>query len=312
MPAYRLRLELQGPFATPFHSGTLFGHLCWAYRRLFGEPALADWLARLPQAPWAISDALPADHLPRPALRPPPLPENLPAKELEKAKDRSKLAWVPLARWRDLRRNMAAEALQSAASTPALAKRARLAHNTIDRRSGHTPQTAGLWFADEYWPEAGTKLDVYLEVPADHADRAFLRSLFEEVGREGFGRDANLGRGQFRVAEITDEIRWLTDPPNAPGRLWRMSLSHGVLTPNMQRPRYKLAGHFGKLGEAAMGAGVRPWKRPLLLTRPGAVFQPQDAGPFGRWIQGVHQDRKNVGHNGFHFTIPFILAEGAL
>ncbi|MBX5454801.1 MAG: hypothetical protein K6U10_12820 [Acidobacteriia bacterium] len=308
MPAYRLRLELKGPFGTPFNSGTLFGHLCWAYRRRFGEPALEQWLEKLPQAPFAISDAFPADHLPRPALRPPPLPENLPAKELEKAKDRSKLAWIPLSRWRELRRDTTAEALQNAAATPALAKRARLAHNTIDRRSGHTPETAGLWFADEFWPEAGTKLDVYVDVPADQADEALLRDLFEDVGREGFGRDANLGRGQFVVAEIERDLRWLTERPNAAGTLWRMSLSHGVLTPNMQRPRYKLAGHFGKLGSAAMGAGVRPWKRPLLLTRPGMVFQPQDEGPFGRWIRSVHQDRAEIGHNGFHFTIPFIVA----
>jgi CRISPR-associated protein Csm4 len=308
MPTYRLRLELTGPFGTPFHSGTLFGHLCWAYRRRFGEEALAQWLAELPQAPWAVSDAFPADYLPRPALRPPPLPERLPAHELEQVKNRSKLAWIPLSRWRDLRRNITAAEVQGAAAAAPLAKRTRLAHNTIDRRSGHTPEVAGLWFADEYWPEAGTKLDVYVDAPAD---RALLGALFEEVGREGFGRDANLGRGQFVVADITEDLSWLVERPDATGTLWRMSLSHGVLTPNMQRPRYKLEGHFGKLGAAALGEGIRPWKRPLLLTRPGAVFQPADEGPFGRWIRGVHQDREEVGHNGFHFTIPFILAEEA-
>ena len=70
MPAHRIRLRLCGPLATPLHSGTLFGHLCWAKRLREGEAALTDWLAALPESPLLLSDAVPHDHLPRPLLQP--------------------------------------------------------------------------------------------------------------------------------------------------------------------------------------------------------------------------------------------------
>ena len=42
MPEHRVRLELTAPIGTPLASGTLFGHLCWAWRERHGE-VLTVW-----------------------------------------------------------------------------------------------------------------------------------------------------------------------------------------------------------------------------------------------------------------------------
>ena len=51
--------------------------------------------------------------------------------------------------------------------------------------------------------------------------------------------------------------------------------------------------------------GASPFKRPVLLTRPGMTFRPRGDGPFGRWLARVHPSRPEIGINGFHVTIPF-------
>jgi CRISPR-associated protein Csm4 len=306
MPLYRLRLRLCGPFATPFSSGSLFGQMCWAKRRLDGQAALQAWLDRLPSEPWALSDALPAGFLPRPALPVARPPAGADLKALDDAKKAVKRAYVPLERWRDLRVGLTPEGLQSAAAPVPEAGAQRLAHNTIDRRSGRTPETAGLWFADEFWPDdKASLLDLYVEAPAEAAS---VRRLVAAVGEDGFGRDAAFGRGQFTVEGIED-AEWLAEASPAGGTAYRLSLSHGVLSPNMEAARYRLFPHFGKVGRQAMAEGARPWKRPLLLTRPGAVFRARDGGPFGAWLIGVHEDRKEIGHNAFHLAIPFTWKE---
>ena len=70
MADYRVRLTLRGPLATPLHSGTLFGHLCWAWHYRDGETGLGRWLEGLADDPLLISDAFPAGYLPRPLLAP--------------------------------------------------------------------------------------------------------------------------------------------------------------------------------------------------------------------------------------------------
>jgi hypothetical protein len=65
---------------------------------------------------------------------------------------------------------------------------------------------------------------------------------------------------------------------------------------------------FGKVGREMMASGLRPWKLPLVLAEAGATFAPADAGPFGAWVTGLHQDddpADPIGHNAFHLAIPY-------
>ncbi len=262
MPAYRIRLRLQGPLATPLHSGTLFGHLCWAKRLRESDAALTAWLTALPESPLLLSDALPRDQLPRPLLQPGDRPEPAAGEprqdflqRLQQDKKLRKTAFIPVADFLELcaglsetglqarYRQRAAERERTERAQPRrrshpLSLTVRQAHNTIDRLTGTTPETGGLYFMDEEWRrDAAAEMDIYAASEIGSGD---LQALFDTVGEFGFGRDANLGRGRFTATVEPADPRLSAHDGN---RL--LSLSHGVLTANMAAPFYKLHTHYG-------------------------------------------------------------------
>ncbi len=333
---FRLRLDPTAPFGTLPTSGTLFGHLCWAKRAREGRDALRAWLARLPTEPFLISDLLPADHLPRPIILAPAATDqggqvgsgHAATAAADLAKVLKKRRFLSLDAWRRLRTDATAAALDrllagtgtsgSAGSSdppqsdPPFFERARTPHNRIDRHTGKTPEAGGggLWFADELWPKPLTGVDgpVYADLYIDSVIAPKeIEELLAHVGELGFGRDAAFGRGRFRI-EGWEETAWLAETPAGPGRRRMLSLSQGVITPNMAEARWRRYVLFGKVGREMMAEGLRPWKLPLVLAEAGATFAPSDDGPFGSWVTGIHQDddpSDPIGHNGFHLAIPY-------
>lgn len=301
---YRVRLKLRGPVATPLHSGTLFGHLCWALRNLKGEASLTHWLKELPEAPLLISDAFPAGFLPRPLLKParPPLMAGPAVERGERDKSVRRRAWIAVDDFLSIRGAVSEtsllELLASGPAEPADLVEHRMAHNTIDRITGTTPAVGGLYFMDEWWPGESScgDRDIYIrtELSAEH-----LQELFEHTGEHGFGRDASLGRGRFSAG-----LELATDGLFSAAGNRRLSLSHGTLTPNMQEPRYRLHTHYGKVG-SLYSTSERPFKYPITLLRPGATFQPSDGGPFGELLTQVHRDLPQVMHNAWHLAAPY-------
>ena len=329
MPAYRIRLRLCGPLATPLHSGTLFGHLCWAKRLRESEAALVAWLVGLPESPLLLSDALPHGQLPRPLLQPGDRPESAVGESrldflqrLQQDKKLNKTAFISVTDFLELRtglsesnlltrlrqRTMVQEKAEPNKQTKSIQRShllslaVRQAHNTIDRFTGTTPETGGLYFMDEEWRrDTAAEMDVYA---IGEISREELQKLIDMVGQFGFGRDANLGRGRFSaVVEPADPHLFIHDDGNR-----RLSLSHGVLTTNMAVPFYKLHTHYGKLGGLYAGGERSPFKYPLLLTRPGATFSPADDGPFGALLTGVHPDHPEIRQNAWHLSLPFTAA----
>lgn len=324
---FRVRLALQTPFGTRFHSGTIFGHLCWAYLHLereleqSGLPTFHEWLAGLQsgdQPPVLVSDGFPAGYLPFPLLK--PLPEAQTTvvaeeqrnrewlKQLEATKKRRKIAWLSVECFCELRSQMSEATIwdrlrEHDSSPPVQFILNRLAHNTINRLTGTTPREGGLYFVDEFWPRASepgqpAQVDIWIQC---NWQEHVLRRLFCWIGEHGYGRDASTGRGRFSVVSVEPAPSDLFD--YAGNR--RMSLSHGTLTPNMLDPCYRLETHYGKLGGWLASSGGRPFKYPLLLTRPGATFRPGNDGPYGELLTPVHADHSWVVHNAWHLTVPF-------
>ncbi|MDQ2694753.1 MAG: hypothetical protein M3Z21_05120 [Pseudomonadota bacterium] len=310
MADLRLRLTLQGPVATPMHSGTLFGHLCWIKRWRDGEDALADWLAAMAQRPLLISDALPADCLPRPLLAPmePPRPAggDRAAFVRRLQADRALLGtdYIRVTDFLDLRvRLNEAQLLDRLRSTGAAetgdGRVMPQARHPLHRLRATALEGDGRQVALECWPDAAAAgRDVY--VRGGDAD---TEDLFRRLGEWGFGRAAGLGRGRFTVRAEPAEPRLFQHRGN---RL--LSLSHGVLTPNMLHPRYRLHAHYGKLG-AGHDRPLSPHKRPLILTRPGATFEPADAGPYGALLAAVHPGTAPVRHHALHLCLPYTEAD---
>lgn len=302
MQLLRFRLRLDGPFGTPLTSGTLFGQLCWAMVRRDGDDRrLAERLARLDAEPCLVSDAFPEDHLPRPLLPPDPTP---PSRERADQHKRLKnRRW--LRRDRFLQGRLVPEERQ-----PAEPVEQRTAHATIDRIRNTTPEEGGLYFVDEWWPKTraddtgppSDRLDVYVRSAWPAAE---IEGLLAAVGGWGHGRDSSTGRGRFRVegSAVDREL------DNARGSR-RMSLSHGSWSDNMADGRWKLWTHFGKVGADVTARGGRPWKRPVVLLRPGATWRPTDDRPAGAWIaDGLYQDSAKVGIpvglNALHLAIAY-------
>lgn len=314
MPYYMVRLWLEAPLATPMISGTLFGHLCWAYRWRHGSGAFQDWLRGLEPEPLLVSDAMPRGYLPKPLVR--VLPRDPHPEEGVQLKTFKKQSWISRDQFLQIRDHLNEDALFAALKAdeasraqergrkrsedvaPGELLSVRSPHNTIDRRTGRTPEQGGLYFADEDWPSlAAQEREVYVY---SNMERHSLAELFELTGKFGYGRDASTGRGRFSVCGVEEAPEGLFEG----GGNRRMSLSHGSLTPNMDDPRYRLHAHYGKVG-GLFAVSARPFKQPVTLLRPGATFQPLDAGPYGELLRGVYSENHDVVFSAWHLTVPY-------
>ncbi|MBF0625857.1 MAG: hypothetical protein HQL82_13740 [Magnetococcales bacterium] len=304
MNTFRLRLRLLGPLATPLVSGTLFGQLCWLRRWRDGETALERWLADFPRNPWLMSSACPAGMLPFPLLAPLLPPPGADGGALDRFNQLKKRQWIAADRFFERRKTGLSGnnvPMEDAPSTSdARAGTCHLTvHNSINRHTGTTPEAGGLYFMEEWWPgSAAAELDIYFQgqvTPDELAD------LFGLLGEQGFGRDANLGRGLFTVRVEAVDPEWF----GWTGGNRRMSLSCGSLTPDMVDPRYRIHVHYGKLGGEWSQGAHSPFKNPLLLMAPGATFRAATAGPFGALLEGVHPELPQVRHHACHLTLSF-------
>lgn len=72
MQNYKITIKLKSSVITPFHSDTLWGHICWALRYTQGEKELLDFIECYysGEPPFVISNAFPKGYLPFPVLEP--------------------------------------------------------------------------------------------------------------------------------------------------------------------------------------------------------------------------------------------------
>ncbi len=296
MALFRLTLRLTAPLGTPLAGPTLFGQVCVLRAEAEGAAAVTDWLAD-PARLWRISDGFPAGLLPRPLVTPRPVP----AEALDGIKALKRRTLVRRAAWLGLRDGWADDRLAADDTAPDPALPRRIAHNHADRLGQGTQETGGLYFLDEDWRFAEAErrdIDLYVETAEPLAT---VRHWIGALGARGFGRDAGTGRGRWTVTAAEGD----TELPAHPGPR-RMSLSRGLLEPaTMRAALWKLEPHLGRLGPEHTLTGLSPFKRPVLLTRPGATFAPHGPGPFGRLLPGVHPERPEVVLNALHLAIPF-------
>lgn len=296
MPLWRLTLRLSAPLGTPLAGPTLFGQICVLRAEAEGPAAVTGWLAD-PARVWRLSDGFPAGFLPRPLVRPRPVPREA----FDRIKAVKKRGLVTRAAFLRLRTAWDEAQLAEHETAAEPARPRRIAHNHVHRGGQGTLETGGLFFLDEDWRFADREardVDLYVET-AEPLET--VRGLVAQLGARGFGRDAGTGRGRWEVVAAAEDPELAA---GAGGR--RMSLSRGALTPGtMREVLWKLAPHFGRLGPEHALAGVSPFKRPVLLTRPGATFTPGGAGPFGQLLRGVHPARPEVVLNALHLAIPF-------
>lgn len=305
MVYHRITITPMGPMSTAWISGTVWGHMAWAIRYVEGEQAFAAWMAEQETSPWLFSSQMPENMLPKPLLKPAERESEKPSLEkFDSIKKIRKLRYIPEALFLSLKDRMIEKLLRKGLEAhsgggPPVLKPVHFFHNRIDRQTGRTPQSGGLFVENAKWAGKDRSFQIFAATGQNCGDR--LHRLLEFISRSGFGANASTGRGAFRFA-IQEETQLFA---GAGARA--MSLSHGIITPEMRNPRYQQHTHFGKLGGHFAAGAYSPFKYPILMAQPGATFDPAGKAPFGRLLAEVHHDPAlaAIRHHAFHLPIYF-------
>jgi CRISPR-associated protein Csm4 len=280
MRTVRARITPLSAFGTLPLGDTLFGQVCWAIRNRQGEVRLNELLKGYTEGrPFlVVSDAMPAGYVPRPAL-----PGHL-LHPLEHAdrKEVKKRQWLPvdklsepLADWLDC-------CVKSADLPGGWVFTHLQPHNSINRRTGTTGENFAPYTMPQHWYGRLRKdngkdrfvigqLDLYLVLDETRLSDEEVKTALSDIGDLGFGRDAGIGLGRFKM-DVLEEASlpaqrhanaWMTLAPCAPQGLdW---------VPD--RCFYQVFTRFGRHGDAAVQRG-NPFKTPVLLAAAGAVLTP--------------------------------------
>lgn len=313
---YTIKISLQSPIITPLQSDTLFGHICWAIRYLWGEKYLVDFLNQYhPEKtpPLFISNGFPDGYLPKPVL-PPVSQGDLDTilrkdrvSDSYKIKSIKKTDLVPISILNTLQDEPISpeklfQKMYDKKNYGAVmgAEKSRISmtirHNTVNRIKNRVEE--GLYDLEEFFCHEGSNI-FCIYVKSDRFYRDEIERIFKFIGENGFGKDKNTGKGHFKVKSIEKRIdlpEW--ENPNS-----FMTLSSFI--PAKTDPikgYYNVLKKHGKLG--GMYANGNPFKRPLLMFQAGSVFFDEPVkSTYGFLLQDVHHKHKDVRHYAYAFPI---------
>lgn len=292
---YRLRLKPLSAFGTALKGDTLFGQLCWALLNRQGESRLTELLkGYTEQQPFAVlSDAFPADFLPRPTL-----PLNYYASSDEDAKRLKKRHWLPVNAL--LQEPLPSWLVHAHTDSEILPPHEQVQqqqlqpHNTINRQTGTTGNDQFAPYAmPQTWYVCGLAFDLYLLLDETRLKLAELQQALADIGTFGFGRDAGIGLGKFELLETT-HWQWSTiDKANAYFTL-APCVAKG-LTLNAERCYYTPFTRFGRHGDIGVHS-QNPFKNPVLLADTGAILSvaETDQSYIGQGLGGKGQISKSI------------------
>ena len=297
MQTYRLTLQPVTAFGTPLAGDTLFGQLCWALRHRLGNDRLNELLMGYTQGqPFAvISDAFPQGFLPLPSL-----PSSFLQDSVVDRKTLKKKRWIaieetgaPLAAWQSRALSDSEAAQRITPENGPLHSEHAQAHNSINRRTGTTGEGQFAPYTQpQTWFAPGLAFDVYLVIDEQRLTLADLLAALGDIGDTGYGRDASIGLGKFRLSGDAQPEPLASGRSPEPANAW---LTLGPCAPQglgfcKERSHYQPLTRFGRHGDIAVHTG-NPFKRPILMTRSGSVFWPEtpasDCHFIGQGIGGV-------------------------
>lgn len=328
---YRYKITPKSPIMTPIMSDTLFGHFCWALLYRSGENYLTGFLDSFDgdkRAPVLFSSAFLSGYLPRPDL--PPLNRNRLKKFIHKhygeekeaqynglsmIKAWSKIRLVSLEQWHNLKDDYSDKRLYEEFASKDVQIDETIfeikevsASNMINRVSGAVEQEGGgLFQREKVWYREGIELDLYVEVNDKEMADTVKWFLTEYLSEHGFGADKSTGMGNLLIStdEAFDPNTFNVEDPNA-----LMSLSM-VSFRGMEKydALYRLKTKFGKLGgsfavSSPTGGNPKPFKKPILMFDPGAVFFTTECLNDKPLLDNVHSDSR-IRHCGIPVTLPF-------
>jgi CRISPR-associated protein Csm4 len=329
-------------------SDTFFGHFCWALLYEKGADFLTDFLGAYGEgsvAPVLFSSAFVSGMLPRPVL--PPLSrehtnnfveENFVDDNTDLFKNKTdkqkffigmthikawnKMDHLTIEQWTDLKDDYSELQVLNA-----FLKKYKEGHefrdtkpfetevaasNTVSRISGTvSAESGGLFQREKIWYHKGIELDLYVEVNSEEMSHVVQQFLTDYLLCTGFGADKAIGMGELDIALDEKFEPGLLSAENSNARL---SLSL-VSFPGMEcyEAFYRLKTKFGKLGgdfavKSPTGGNPKPFKKPVLMYEPGAVFLASENLNNKPLLENVHSDQR-IRHCGIPVTLPFKISE---
>jgi CRISPR-associated protein Csm4 len=270
MKSARFRLRPLAPWGTPWQADSLFGALCWEVARAAEEKSLGALLQRFRKGPppFVISDAFPAEVLPRPLCA--------------THAGWANAAYISREQFIAVRHGEtpAAELPRQQWWAPLREMHARIP------RDGADPvpfQTDSFTWLPEV-PEAERYFSLYARAEEEWLPK--LAVLLRALGRSGFGKRSATGRGAFELLGAAEPCDWLEPLPfeNA-----FVSLSHFV--PEDSDPAdgwWNTLVKYPKMG-SERAASSAPYKGRVVMLTPGSCFRPvgRPRRWYGRLLTGL-------------------------
>lgn len=336
MRLYEITLRPRSGLGTPLSGDTLFGQFCWqvAYDPGLAEGGLEKQLARYAEHPFLIfSSAWPCfrvkdrlayairrPDLPVDWLSPPPAGSRL--QRLKHRKEVKKMGWLLLdetlrpdfRRLFDDARLLRLLLAQTPQAVQRLCRRAgadkplitmQQPHNTINRQTLTTGEAPFAPYTQEvhFYPP-GTELALFALVDETATDIERVTLGLSRIGHTGFGKDASLGLGRFELTGTRELARPTLSEANA-----LLTLGPCVPAPHsFTQAFFTPLVRYGRHGDL-LATSRHPFKAPVIMAAPGAVFVPADSRAltrpfFGRPVTGVSLVQPQAVVQGYAPAVP--------
>lgn len=306
MQTFCVTLRPQTAFGSPLLGETLFGQMCWAIRRLYGEGELNTLLSGYDEGrPFAVlSDAMPAGYVPLPSM-----PNYLwQDDDGSNRKYLKKKAWIPFSALAEDPFNWQTSAKSDEEVCPEGLRAEQInLHNTINRMTGTTGKGQ---FAPFMQPQTWLNTQVPLTVVAVIDESRFsVKQLIEVltyIGISGFGRDASVGLGKFTLDGEVKELE--SQPPSTTHLTLASCALSGIEDLVPEKTFYRTKTHFGRHGDELALVGT-PFKYPILLATAGAVITTNASQnqPFvGKGLKHISYAQPEAVHQGYSPVLPLL------
>lgn len=335
MKRYCVTIDPLSYFGTPLKGDTLFGHVCWqiAYSSELVQGGLEHAIKTYPEEPFAVfSSAFPVFQsgdgtynwlMPRPCI-----PENRLFKTdagnrqqaYETRKEKKEKKWLLLKEGTELHLpgatllsdqeaiGLAFSSVDKSLNNFKIITHEVQPHNTINRITN----TTGTGMFSPYVIEQmcyvpGLKLGFTVLVSTELTDIERMTKAVQKIGSAGFGRDATIGAGRFRVENVREIPISSASPINAlyttaPCVPESSSWEKIYFTPFTR---------FGRHGDSAAVSG-NPFKAPVIMADEGAVLfgtigDPSKISYVGKAVTGISFEIPATVAQGYAPVIPVML-----
>lgn len=296
MTTWRLRLRPRTPWATPLRSDSLFGAICWRWLELFPSTfeSMLDAFREGVEPPFVLSDAWPGDFMPVP----------IHAKIRATPKKLRPPLYLTQESFRSLMRGDAAIAPE--ALTDLIRPSARL-QTAIDREFGSAADGQLFETATQRLDKSCDFVSVYIR-SEDHMEQ--LEACLKALAWTGFGKKSSSGLGEFEIAGVPEQCKWLDEVPCANAFV---ALNHFVPAPgDPVEGRWRTHVTFPKFHANAV---ANVFKGSILMLTPGSVFQTNEEPLrpwYGSMIPVPRPEMPKAIHYGLCFPVPLVWREEAI